>query len=179
MTKKNEKVHFSPNEICIIDVEATGLSPDSHPIEIAFLSLTDEEDSFLINPESVNHWTHWDGNAQDVHGISREECVENGISVYEAAQRLNNQLRGCLLISDAAGFDGWWIDVLFEAADLEQEFNVIDLADFVFGTGQDPAKMNEFFKFKEENTIPHRALADCKIIKDSAIKAGIFKEKYE
>lgn len=177
MTKKSEKLHYSPNKICIIDIEATGLSPESHPIEIAFLSLTGDSDSFLINPETASHWTHWDRNAEDIHGISREECIDKGISIYEAADRLNKQLCGYLLISDAAGFDGWWIDVLFEAAGLEQEFSVVDLSDFVYGTGQDPAKMNTFFKYKKENTIPHRALEDCKIIKDSAVKAGIFTGK--
>lgn len=172
----NKTDEFFPHEICIIDVEATGLAVDSHPIEVGFLSLTGASDSFLINPLSVEHWTHWDFNSQDVHGITREECIREGLSVYDAATRLNSQLNGCLVISDYAGHDKNWIDMIFDEADIERLFKIIDIRDFVFGTGQHPNKVKGFRNVKDKQIVPHRALADCELILWAATHVTIFKK---
>ncbi|MCY9861529.1 exonuclease domain-containing protein [Vibrio coralliirubri] len=159
-------------------MESTGLGVDSHPIEVAFLSLTGESDDFLINPQSVEHWIHWDFNSQDVHGITRDECIRDGLSVYDAATRLNNQLNGCLVISDCAGYDANWIDMIFEEANLERLFKIIDIRQFIFGTGQHPNKVKGFHNVKNRRKIPHRALADCEIIRWAATHVNIF-QKHE
>lgn len=172
MPLKNE---YLPNEICIIDVESTSLSMDSHPIEVGFLSLDGQSDCFLINPLSVEHWTDWDYNSQDVHGITREECIANGLHVVDAANRLNSQLAGCLVISDAAGHDKNWIDMIYEEADIERLFRIIDLRDYIFATGQHPNKIKGYKNVKSRRNVPHRADDDCRIILEVATSVKIFK----
>lgn len=171
------KTEYLPNEICIIDVESTGLGVDSHPIEVGFLSLTGESDDFLINPLSVEHWTHWDFNSQDIHGISRDECIRDGLSVFDAAVRLNNQLNGCLVISDYAGHDSNWIDMIFEEANIERLFRIIDIREYVFHTGQHPNKVKGFRNVKNRDRVPHRALADCELILWAATHVTIFNKQ--
>ena len=160
-------------ELCIIDVEATGLSPDSHPIEVAFLTISGYSIEFLINPNTVEHWTHWDYNAQDIHNISRETCIREGISVWDAATKLNSQLNGCLAISDAAGHDLMWIDQIFEESGIERLFSILDLRQFIDITKQDPCLMSAYWDLKKSEKTIHRAAADCSQILKTALEVGI------
>ncbi|MEH6628750.1 MAG: hypothetical protein V7739_20100 [Motiliproteus sp.] len=54
----------------IVDIEASGLSPDSYPIEIAWVDTrTDACDAFLINPETACcDWDYWNYDAEKIHG---------------------------------------------------------------------------------------------------------------
>ena len=73
----------------IFDVEASGLSDDSYPIEVAWQDGTNEDlfDSFLIKP--CDSWVHWDDYAeQEIHHISRNTLHSEGISITESCIRL-------------------------------------------------------------------------------------------
>lgn len=110
--------------ICM-DIEASGLGPLSYPIEIAWKSgLTGECDSFLINPETGYNWTDWDSTAEEIHHITVDELLADGVSVVEACMRLNNQLEGKTVTSDAFDFDYFWIRRLYESARMNPTFEM-------------------------------------------------------
>lgn len=110
--------------ICI-DIEASGLGPLSYPIEIAWkCGLSGESDSFLINPETGYNWTDWDETAEGLHGIAVDELLCEGISVRDACVRLNQNLEGKVVTSDAFDFDYFWIRRLYEAAMMKPVFEM-------------------------------------------------------
>lgn len=154
---------YLPNEIAVIDVESSGLDLSvSYPIEIAWLSLSDEFDEFLINPNTASNWDYWSDDSALIHNISRSQCVSDGLHVIEAANRLNSLLNGCLVISDAVGFDMTWIDRLFAEAGTNRDFDIIDISQFIHGIGAPPELISKFYKVKRESKTEHRALSDCR-----------------
>ena len=98
----------------VIDIEASGLAEESYPIEIAWQSVSNEDDfdSFLIQP--IDSWKHWDAYAEEhVHHISRNSLFEQGISAQSACERLNESLKNKVVYSDAVNFDERWMLKLF------------------------------------------------------------------
>ncbi len=63
--------------IAFLDFEASGLGPDSYPIEVAWGFFGIETTfSYLIRP--AEHWTDWDPVAEDLHELSRATLFEAG-----------------------------------------------------------------------------------------------------
>ena len=58
-----------------IDFEASGIAPDSYPIEVAVVS-NETVYSSLIKP--VRYWTHWSFDAQDMHGLTQDHLLQEG-----------------------------------------------------------------------------------------------------
>lgn len=109
-----------------IDVEASGLDMrQSYPIEVAWVDSLGNSDSALIRPDL--EWLYWDPEAEAVHGISRDTLFRQGQPLGQVAERLSEALGMDKVYSDAPDFDGQWIDVLFQAAGLERDFNIVDL----------------------------------------------------
>lgn len=69
-----------------VDFEASGIAPDSFPIEIAVMS-ADDDSQALIRP--IYYWTHWSFDARDMHGISRESLLGGGLDPSIIAVELN------------------------------------------------------------------------------------------
>lgn len=112
-------------DLICIDLEASGLGPQSYPIEVAWKDgLSGEQDAFLINPATVDGWTYWDEFAEELHGIDMNDLAAEGLSVVAAAQRLNQALAGKAVYSDACEFDRFWITRLFDAAGITPEFEL-------------------------------------------------------
>jgi len=101
-----------------IDFEASSLSPRSYPIEFAWGSDTKDVLSFLISPANIPAWTDWNPQAEETHGISREELLQNGMDVKKAARTIVSALDGCILYSDAPKHDYFWFRELYQAAGL-------------------------------------------------------------
>lgn len=149
----------------IIDIEASGLDPDhSYPIEIGIYN-TEKPDtslSFLIRPHP--DWTHWDEVAEQIHGIERAELFRDGIAPDLACYQLNdyiNQHAGSSnsVISDAPDFDYMWLRCLFRATQLRMLFKLAGI-DSIFH----PSRQALIFAELEKQQMPHRALADARII---------------
>lgn len=149
----------------IIDIEASGLDPDmSYPIEIGLYNLDQPETSisFLIKPHSK--WVYWDERAAEIHGISRELLKEEGISIETACHRLNKYInetsaQKALVISDAPDFDFMWLRCLFISAAVRMHFKVIGIDSVL-----EPTRQSMLFADLERQEMPHRALADARII---------------
>src|SRR5471032_2433732 len=107
------------------DFEANGL--DGFPIEVGFAFVDDRNSivsgSWLIKPEA--QWeiaNSWDAGAQEIHGISPDQLMSEGLSAIHVAQRLNQSLAGRDLYSDSP-FEQKWMAPLFYAGGLEPAFD--------------------------------------------------------
>ena len=94
----------------VIDVEASGLDPDSYPIEIA-VSVDGQMREWLIRPKSA--WTFWSVAAEGIHGISRDQLNSEGLPVEQVADELESFLSDKTVYSDAANWDQFWVFRLF------------------------------------------------------------------
>jgi DNA polymerase III epsilon subunit-like protein len=108
-----------------IDLEASGLGPDSYPIEVAWKDSVDgTSDNFLIDPSGEKGWDYWDEFAEELHGIAPEDLAGQ-LCASESAERLNSALSGRKVISDALEFDAFWVRRLFAAAGLQPTFQLV------------------------------------------------------
>ena len=96
-----------------IDFEASSLSTDSYPIEVAWNLSDGLIESHLISPEAVIDWTDWDTESEKIHRIPREELIAHGKPPAWVCERMNEQLKGKTVYSDAPRFDGRWLTKLF------------------------------------------------------------------
>jgi hypothetical protein len=103
-----------------IDFEASGIAPDSYPIEVAVVYPGGEFQA-LIQP--APYWDHWSHDAEDMHGISREQLLQEGRPALEVAMLMNELFGGKNLCSDVPT-DCFWLEVLYEAAGIDPTFTV-------------------------------------------------------
>ncbi len=150
-------------DIQIIDVEASGLHFDSYPIEVAILS-SDQPQSWLIAPQPT--WTHWDPNAEALHGITREMLRADGLSCTAVTQQLSAAIHreDRVLYSDAAEWDWDWIRTLYVGADAVLDFNILPIQQLM--TTRQVAVFNlEKKRLAEEgNYRLHRAASDVLLL---------------
>jgi hypothetical protein len=114
-----------------IDVEASGFGPESWPVSIAWSDSTGEIRKLLVKPEPG--WTHWDSEAERVHGIDRERLARNGRPPADVAARIEEDLRGALAFSDAPDFDTAWLGTLYAAAGRPMPFRIDHADDLLVG----------------------------------------------
>lgn len=152
----------------IIDLEASGFGKGSYPIEVAYALADKQVTSYLIRPQP--DWQHWCVEAQEIHGISKEQLMTEGQDVVEVALALNQQLEGLTLYSDAWGFDSPWLAKLFDAASIPQNFYLESLNRLLT-----PEQMERFHIIKktlwqELNVSRHRAANDAKVLQESYLR---------
>lgn len=109
----------------ILDIEASGFGRGSYPIEIGFVTAAGQAWCSLVRPE--NDWQHWDPDAAQVHGITREHLLRHGRSPHDIAATLNTRLAGQTLYSDAWAHDYAWLARLYEAAGCHPRFKLDSL----------------------------------------------------
>lgn len=110
-----------------VDFEASGIAPDSYPIEVAVVFPGGEYQA-LIQP--AHYWEHWSYDAQDMHQLTREQLITEGQPPLEVAKAMNALFDGKTLCSDNPA-DCYWLDVLYEAAGIEATFEVKPIEAFV------------------------------------------------
>ncbi len=106
----------------ILDVEASGFGRGSYPIEIGLAFPDGATEAYLIHP--APDWSHWDPEAERVHGIDRQELLVHGRSVVEVAALLDARLAGNCVYSDGWSFDASWVARLFDSAGFAQNFRI-------------------------------------------------------
>ncbi|MDO6565106.1 hypothetical protein Q4488_17150 [Amphritea sp. 1_MG-2023] len=152
------------NLICL-DLEASGLGPRSYPIEVAWKSTAGKSDNFLINPDSVSGWDFWDEYAEELHNLCRTEVCRKGVSADAACTRLNEQLAGQDVLSDAWEFDDFWLTRLFEATGQTMAFRLIGLPALL-----NPEELLQFQLICKGQWRQHRAMSDVDHIIEAILK---------
>ncbi len=151
----------------IIDIEASGLHPDySYPIEIGIYNMNKPETSFAFLVKPHKNWVYWDEFAEEIHGISLHELQEHGVSIEKACQHLNQYTNEMsedkpFVISDAPDFDFMWLKCLFLSADIRMQFKLKGIDSVL-----EPSRQATLLAELERQEMPHRALADARIIGD-------------
>lgn len=96
-----------------LDFEASSLSYNSHPIEVAWSNEQGQLQSYLIKPE--DEWTDWDSFAeQAIHHISRVQLHKEGHSAEFVTAKMRQQLSGQTVYTADPAFDRMWCEKLFD-----------------------------------------------------------------
>lgn len=160
--------HFHTPPI-IIDIEASGFGPESYPIEIGVVLSDGLRQAKLIHPHES--WTFWSDDAEKIHGIKREQLLNRGLPVREAALALNHLLRNERTFSDCWVVDKPWLDKLFLFAKVKQSFSLSPI-EAILPDEQiyywDKAK--EMVQ-KQLNVKRHRASTDAMVIQQTYLKS--------
>ena len=146
-------------KIAFIDLEASGLGPNSWPIEVGWGYPGAAPAACLIKPDEAWTLDAWSQEAEALHGITSTELIKAGESAPIVCKQLNAALKGCLVYSNAPDWDGFWLYRLFSAGKLKQEFDLLDfrLAFDALGVALTPAMFDEANKIAPHI---HRAAAD-------------------
>jgi hypothetical protein len=158
-----------------LDIEASGFGAGSYPIEIGYVAGDGTSYCTLIRP--APGWTHWDPNAQAVHGISREMLLRHGRDVKEIAEYLNEHLDGKVLYSDGWGNDFAWLGKLFDAAGMVPRFRVESLRSLL-----NDAEAARWHAIKDSVAAGilssrHRASTDAQVLQGALMRVKGLQEK--
>jgi hypothetical protein len=152
----------------IIDVEASGFGQGSYPIEVGFILPDLTSFCCLIKPEP--DWTHWDPDAENIHGIKRETLFEKGKPAAEVAEILNQYLRNKTVYTDGWGNDHSWLSRLYDQAGKTQKFRLQTLASLLSEKQMAIWKANKLKVTEELSLTRHRASADARILQMTYIR---------
>lgn len=152
----------------IIDIEASGFGRGSYPIEVGFALEDGKTHCFLIKPDES--WTHWDERAEEIHGISREQLLNEGLPVREVAEELNKLLSRETLYTDAWGFDSSWLGRLFDCAEIIQRFRLETINKLLDEDEQNSWADHKANSVDELGVALHRADNDVKILQHTFLK---------
>ncbi|MEX6633129.1 hypothetical protein [Hyphococcus lacteus] len=146
-------------EIAFIDLEASGLSARSWPIEVGWCFREGQPSAKLIRPADDWSLDDWDTGAEALHGVSYKKLLSKGDKLSDVCDVLNAELAGKAVYSDAPDWDGFWLYRLFQAARIRQQFVLRDLYS-LFQTVSDD-EMREFIgQVDKDAPRKHRAIPD-------------------
>lgn len=151
--------HHAP---VIIDLEASGFGRGSYPIEVGVALEDGRTRCFLIRP--VPEWTHWDTEAEAMHGISRDLLLSHGQPVRQVAEQLNELLLYKMVYSDAWGHDQSWLALLFDAAGLPRRFRVESLRCLLEESHLDHWETEKATALHDLHNVRHRASNDALVL---------------
>lgn len=141
------------DKVAFIDLEASGLSPVSWPIEVGWCLEAGEPEAHLIQPAPDWPREAWDARAEALHGIPLASLTQSGRPAKEICGRLNEQLGGACVFSDAPDWDGFWLYRLFSTGGVRQRFKLVHFADVFDGIASE--KIDALIAAAAE-TAPHR-----------------------
>jgi hypothetical protein len=154
---------------CVIDIEASGFGRGSYPIEIGFVMPDGSACCMLVQP--AREWTHWDSEAERIHGISRTLLESHGRGVAEVARELNRRLAGRDVYCDNWAHDYAWLARLFESAHLTPAFRLRHLRELLseaaaarFDADRDAVRRSLHLR-------RHRASGDARVLQLSVARA--------
>lgn len=147
----------------VIDIEASGLSPRSYPIEVGLVN-DQQEYQALIAPE--DSWVHWNQKSGELHGIPRKELFEHGKAAVVVAMELNELVGKKAVYSDHEDWDSFWLRRLFESVGIEQAFPVLDINELL-----DNSISGVFDGLRtSQGPYTHRALDDARLNRRIAVE---------
>ena len=153
---------------CVLDIEASGFGRGSYPIEIGFVLPDGTAYCTLIVPDAS--WTHWDGDAERMHGISRSLLQRHGRSAHEVAQELNHRLAGRTVYCDNWAHDYAWLARLFESADISPSFRLRHLRELMSEYAAEHFDDTREMVARNLQLRRHRASSDARVLQLSVAK---------
>lgn len=153
----------------IIDVEASGLGRGSYPIEVGVALASGETHDLLIKP--LDSWTHWSEEAENLHGLSREELLEKGLPAREVALQLNRWLSGEAVYCDAWANDSSWLALLFYETRVIQHFKLNTLRSIISEAQLPYWESTKRDVFADLALTRHHAADDCKALQECYIRS--------
>lgn len=157
-------ININRSDLVFLDVEASSLCNLSYPISVGWCSLDNQEDYFEIKP--FYDWTVWSDESAKVHGINRDNIIKNGLNGWDACMRLNSQLNGCFVFTDAEPMDKMWLNRLFERSNIEMQFEIFDIRNL---DALSTSNWKEVFSAIRVNK-NHNALDDAHALKNAIQK---------
>lgn len=154
--------HYPPT---ILDVEASGFGSDSFPIEIGVKRSDGARFCRLIKP--YQSWTHWNSEAESLHGITRDVLSRYGIDGREVCIQLNAFMQNSTAYSDGWVVDYPWLIKLYAEAGIEMNFKLTAL-EYLLSENQ----MQHWHEVKQslvnqQCVKRHRASVDAELIQQT------------
>ena len=149
----------------VIDIEASGFGLSSYPVEIGLVLANGATYCALVKPNA--NWTHWDRDAEKVHGISLSELKENGKAIADICQDLNTLCDGQILYTDCWAHDYHWLSKLYTAAGVHCSFRLSPIEYLLSEPQMQSWSQRKKDYAKEANIKTHRALNDALIISEA------------
>lgn len=153
---------------CVLDIEASGFGRGSYPIEIGFVLPDGSAYCSLIVPDAA--WTHWDGDAERLHGISRALLRRHGRDVREVASELNHRLDGRTVYCDNWAHDYAWLARLFESADTVPTFRLRHLRELMSESAAERFDAAREVVERNLHLRRHRASSDARVLQLSVAR---------
>lgn len=152
----------------IFDIEASGLSGDSYPIQIALYDPERNETLVeYIRPHDT--WTYWDDVAEDIHKIPLQLLYDVGKPIDEVVTNIiefMKQSNTHQLYCDAPDFDGFWLSRLYDASTVDGNTWPVEVL-HVLNLCQYEEEARHLIHIMQDQDRPHDALEDCKMIWDA------------
>ena len=149
----------------IIDIEASGFGKGSYPIEVGFITASQDIACSLIKPS--DNWTSWHEEAEFVHGIKRELLFTKGKTIFSIARWLNDTFKDGVVYTDAWMNDMCWLGRLYDEAEIAQTFKLESILTLLTDTEREAWSGVQQLIIKETKLRRHRASADAKIIQQT------------
>ena len=155
----------------VIDIEASGLASSSYPLEIGIVLGNGESYEALIKP--LGHWQHWDSSAQALHGISRQQLLDEGLPATQVCEEINQLCGGKTLYSDCWVYDARWLNLLFAETGTTMQFTCSPIEALLSEHEQ-----RHWWQYKKDfctasDIRPHRALNDAIIIAETMERRSV------
>lgn len=148
-----------------IDIEASGLGDNSFPLEIGWTKDGIDIHEFFIKPHVSWDIEEWDPNAENLHGISKDFILENGINSIDIALIMNEHLSGYTLLSDSHLNDIKWINKLFVSNEIKREFKIVSIDLFLNKLGLTDDQVHQaFFEARKLSPPNNSVYADVKFM---------------
>ncbi|MEL6359731.1 MAG: hypothetical protein AAFR21_01500 [Pseudomonadota bacterium] len=161
--------HDGPMPVAFIDIEASGLDPNSWPVEVGWVfnrSGDGDQDNnsdgaaYLVAPADEWPMSAWSDVAEGLHGLDIETLRSKGRSVRAVCDAIEDALCGMTVYSDAPDWDGFWLMRLFSAAGRKVPFSLADFNQAI----REPLLLNPGLIETAERIAPrnHRAADDAR-----------------
>src|SRR6201995_2885503 len=150
---------------CVLDIEASGFGRGSYLIEIGFVLPDGTAYCTLIVPDEG--WTHWGGDAEGMHGISRSLLPRHGRSAAEVALELNQRLAGRPVYCDNWAHDYAWLARLFESAAIAPTFKLRHLRELMSENAAERFDDTREIVARSLQLRRHRASSDARVLQMS------------
>ena len=162
------------NNIFFLDLEASSLSWNSYPIEIAWGNSLGTIQSYLISPESIKEWDEWSIKSEKIHGIKRTILLKKGYSPHMICDLLAESLTNKKVYTDNPCWDSMWLYKLFQCCNKPiPHINIRHIEELLIETicpGEEKRIEKLYFclklqeKAREKVMSRHRAMVDVEYL---------------